>query len=81
MGSKAKKNLKFNKAVLDKFGSEAACARALGWPRQRLNNITMGKLEPDVNDLNALSGVLEMAVGEVCAFFIEQKSTNGQQMA
>ena len=77
----AVKNEKFNNAVLNKFGTEAACSRALGWPRQRLNKITMGKMLPDVNDVNALADVLEMTVGEICAFFITEKSPNEQQIA
>ena len=75
----AVKNEKFNNAVLNKFGTEAACSRALGWPRQRLNK--MGKMLPDVNDVNALADVLEMTVGEICAFFITEKSPNEQQIA
>ena len=60
----------FTEAINEKFESEAACARALGWARQRLNKITTGQMKPDVDDVNALSAVLEISVGDVCSFFI-----------
>ena len=65
-----------DRAIKNKFESEAACSRALGWGRQRLNKITIGKMLPDVNDLNALSAVLEISVGELAGFFIAEKSPN-----
>jgi hypothetical protein len=70
-----------DRAIKNKFESEAACSRALGWDRQRLNKITIGKMLPDVNDLNALSVVLEISVGELAGFFITEKSPNEQQSA
>ena len=70
-----------DRAIKNKFASEAACSRALGWDRQRLNKITIGKMLPDVNDLNALSVVLEISVGELAGFFITEKSPNEQQSA
>lgn len=66
----SKKNVGLNRVIVAKFGSEAACARALGWPRQRLNKITGGSMLPDVNDVNALADVLGITAGEVCNFFI-----------
>lgn len=75
------KNEELNKAIKNKFNSEAACSRALGWDRQRLNKITNGLMLPDVNDLNELSEVLGISVGELADFFIKQKSPNEQQIA
>lgn len=75
------KNEKLDKVIKNKFTTEAACSRALGWDRQRLNKITNGLMVPDVNDLNELSDVLGISVGELASFFITQKSPNEQQTA
>lgn len=75
----ATKNKALCDAINEKFESEAACARALDWPRQRLNKITTYIKVPDVNEVNAIAFVLEIPVGEVCSFFLSEKSPNGQQ--
>lgn len=77
----ADKNKELDKVIKNKFPSEAACSRALGWDRQRLNKITNGSMVPDVNDLNELSVVLDVSVGELASFFITRKSPNEQQTA
>lgn len=58
-------------AIKTLYKSEAACARALGWSRQRLNKITTGAKEPDVYELNELARKLKRPVGEVCKFFLQ----------
>ena len=75
------KNEKLDKVIKNVFPTEAACSRALGWDRQRLNKITNGLMVPDVNDLNELSAVLDISVGELAGFFITEKSPNEQQTA
>jgi transcriptional regulator with XRE-family HTH domain len=71
-----KEELKY--IILKKFGTETACARKLGWPRQRLNKITNGKKIPNVAELNDLSTVLETSVEDLAYIFLPIKSPNGQ---
>ena len=62
--------------ILGKYRSEAACAKALGWPRQRLNKITTGKKTPDIDEVNCLSVALGVDVARLLHIFLHQKSTN-----
>lgn len=61
--------------ILERFGTEAKAARALGWPRQRLNKITIGRKEPDLEEVSALSGLLGVPVGEMVAIFLANSVT------
>lgn len=65
------KNKALCNAIKNHYKSEAECARALGWPRQRLNKITSGIKEPDVHEVNELAVGLQKSVGEVCEFFLQ----------
>lgn len=56
--------------IYEKFKTEAACAKALGWPRQRLNKITNGIKVPTVKEVNELSLVLDTPVGDIAKFFL-----------
>lgn len=56
--------------IKTKFGSEAEMARALGWPRQRLNKITTGTKEPDVGELGEMAKVMEESISQVAEFFL-----------
>lgn len=60
---------KLKSAIYEKFPNESACARALGWERQKLNNISLGKSRPNVDDINDLSKVLGKSIGEIVGFF------------
>lgn len=64
------KNEALCEAIKSQYKSEAECARALGWPRQRLNKITSGVKEPDVHEVNELACKLQKTIGEVCEFFL-----------
>ena len=44
--------------IFSKFESEADMAKALGWPRQRLNKITNGVKEPDLQEVQAMAEAL-----------------------
>ena len=61
------------------FASEAECARAMGWARQRLSRITNGRKEPDVTELNALSKALGTSVENLAQIFLRLSSPNEQQ--
>lgn len=65
--------------ILKKFGTETACAKTLGWPRQRLNKITNGQKIPNVTELNDLSNALETPVADLVHIFLPIKSPNRQQ--
>ena len=54
------------------YDSEAQCAAVIQWSRQRLNRITNGVKEPDVNELHALAGALHRSVAEIAEIFLEQ---------
>lgn len=58
--------------IHDQYGREAALARELGWPRQRLNRITTGQTMPDIEELNALAISLHKPVGELIHIFLQR---------
>lgn len=65
--------------IYSQFETESACAKALGWPRQRLNKISKGYKVPTVKEVNELSKVLKMPVGDLASIFLQIKSPNRQQ--
>jgi len=64
--------------IAERYKSEAQAAKALGWSRQRLNRITNGKKEPDLDEVNALAKLLKKPLGEIAAIFLSKKSPNEQ---
>jgi len=67
--------------IFAKFDTEAEFAKEINWSRQKLNKITNGQREPDINDLNDLSKGLGISVGELAHIFLRHKSPNEQQSA
>lgn len=65
--------------ITDKYKTEAACARKLGWSRQRLNKITTRTREPSVYELNEIAKALGTSVNRIVPFFLVDKSPNEQQ--
>lgn len=63
--------------IHSKYDSEAACARALGWPKQRLNRITNGEHEPDITEAAELAVCLEISMSDLVDIFLRYKSPNG----
>lgn len=63
------------------FDTEAEFASALGWKKQKLNKITNGQMQPDINDLNEMAPLLEKSVGELAEIFLRAQSPNGRQSA
>ena len=59
------------------YDSEAECAKALGWPRQKLNKITTGRKEPDLEEVYQISHVLSQPIDVVANIFLRYKSPNG----
>lgn len=56
--------------ICARYRSEAACAREIGWSKQRLNKITNGKKVPDVAELNCLAVALGCDAGDLLRFFL-----------
>ena len=56
--------------ILEKYDSEAALARDLGWPRQKLNRFTNGDRVPDLSDAKQLAEKLDMPIDIVVKIFL-----------
>lgn len=67
--------------IYGKYDSEAQLAAELGWTRQRLNSITNGVKEPDLDEVAALAQKLDKTIEEVVQIFLQYKSPNRQQYA
>lgn len=63
--------------ILQGYPTEAALARALGWPRQRLNKLTTGGRLPTIEEINALAQVTGLSVERLLQIFLANKSPNG----
>jgi len=63
--------------IYAKYDSEAKLAADLGWPRQRLNKITNGTKEPDLDEVKALADKLERPFSEIAFIFLNDKSPIG----
>ena len=59
------------------FSSEAACAKAIGWERQRLNRIVNGAKEPSVSEVAAISRAIGKPQTETADIFLRYWSPNG----
>lgn len=64
--------------IYSQYDSEAQLAQELGWTRQRLNNITIGKKEPDLDEIVALATKLNRPIDEILLIFLRHKSPNRQ---
>lgn len=64
--------------IYSQYDSETEFANAIGWPKQRVNKITGGVKEPNIDELNALSKALNVSVGEMAQIFLRYKSPNRQ---
>ena len=58
--------------IYGKFDSEAAFARELGWNRQRLNKITTGMKEPDINEAYEIACKLDQSVDTIAKIFCDK---------
>lgn len=70
------KNFDLSGMIHSKFSSEAACARHLGWPKQKLNRIVNGKSIPTLLEANALADCLDVSLLKIANFYLPTKSTN-----
>ena len=65
--------------IYSKYDSESQFAKELGWNRQRLNKITNGIKEPDLEEVAAIANKLDRTTDEIFHIFLRHKSPNGQQ--
>lgn len=63
--------------ILQGYPTEAALARALGWPRQRLNKLTTGGRLPTIEEVNEIAQVTGLSVERLLHIFLRHKSPNG----
>ena len=62
-------NEQLRSAIAEKFPSESAFGRAMGWPRQTVFKTIHGLRSPKLSEVNAMSVVLDRSVGEIISFF------------
>ena len=65
--------------IYGKYDTESQLATELGWTKQRLNIITNGTREPNLEELEALAGKLDKSVEDMVYIFLRHKSPNRQQ--
>ena len=73
------KNRELRGLIYSQYDSESELAKTLGWPKQKLNKMTNGIKEPNLNDLNELANALNAKTEELFQIFLRHKSPNGQQ--
>lgn len=73
-------NQQLNEMIQKGYKSQAEMARKIGWSRQKMNKITTGRQKPDITDLNLLANALGCEVIVLLNIFLQQESTNGQQL-
>ena len=66
--------------IYSRYDSEAQLAKELGWDRQRLNKITNGIKEPDLDEIAALAPKLGSSIEELVHIFLRHKSPDGQHI-
>lgn len=65
--------------IYGKYATESQLADELGWSKQRLNLITNGKREPDLEEVAALAEKLDKSVEDMVYLFLRHKSPNRQR--
>ena len=62
-------NERLRDAIAEKFPSESAFGREMGWPRQMVFKTIHGMRSPKLSDVNRMSVVLGRSVEEIVSFF------------
>lgn len=65
--------------IYSKYDSEAELAKKIGWPRQKINKITNGNKEPNIDEIAVLSNALGKSIGDIAEIFLRYRSPNEQQ--
>lgn len=63
--------------IHSRFDTESKMAAYMGWSRQRLNKITNGDKDPDLDDVRSISDALNVPFMTVAQIFLDLKSPNG----
>ena len=63
------KNLELNGLIHTMYPNESAMAKAMGWPRQRLNRITSGRKMPDLEETTEIATALKKPLTDVANIF------------
>mgnify|MGYP002626309133 CR=1 FL=1 len=71
------KILTLNGMIMSKYESQAACAKTIGWSKQRLNRIVNGASEPTLHEVYELSSALDQPFMTVAQIFLPRETTNG----
>lgn len=66
--------------IYGKYDTETQLANELGWTKQRLNVITTGRREPNLEEVEALAGKLDKSVEDMVYIFLRHKSPNRQHI-
>lgn len=72
-GGVKKGNAALRGMIYGRCGSIAECARRMGWTRNRLDVLVLGKREPNIGELAPLAAALGCSVAEVAAAFLKEK--------
>lgn len=65
--------------IYEKYDSESKMAETLGWSKQKLNRITNGLKEPNVQELERISQCLDKSLSEIAQIFLDYISPNGDE--
>ena len=60
-----------------KFRNESEFARKINWPKQRVNKIVNGKMQPSLDDAIEIANALDEPLETIAQIFLRQKSPNG----
>lgn len=71
------KIMTLNGLIHSKYENEARMADAMGWQRQRLNKITCGIKEPDLDEVKSIADALGLPFMTVAHIFLNEKSPVG----
>ena len=63
------KLMELSSLIHGKYNSESQLARDLGWSRQRLNMLTNGRKEPDLDEAIALADKLDVSLDVIASIF------------
>ena len=66
------KIVELNDLILDKFRSQAAFSRHIGWDRQHLNKIVNGDKQPSLEEVQTIAKGLRVQFMKIAKFFLPQ---------
>lgn len=68
----------FRGLIYSKFDSEAEFARKMGWERQKVNKLSNGVRQPNLEEIDTMAKTLGVSELELFHIFLAQKSPNRQ---